>query len=297
VTPRAAGNQSDIDFRFTCNATTRKGLVMPAKVRSSLALLIGFLFLAVGCATSDRASRDAGTQRMTAPQDTAAQVKRAKSAGDAAPETASPRVRPRESAAATRESVQEKRELKGESPAPLLEFKDDTTGLVFTYARPWYIVINQREGLILGKENRSFMTVRFATLTKDQKQAGQPGFLYTTADAIAGALAYALSTLARPISDFTGLDSGVSGGKKKVQLPIDIALTRKHFPAQQIESRFRGSDGRSIVQRCRHANLPDPFHVYHVIEGDKVASFLVSDVNNAELQEETQKIIHSTRLP
>lgn len=174
------------------------------------------------------------------------------------------------------------------------EFKDYTTGLAFTYAQPWYIVTTQWEGPTLGKEGRSYMVVRFTTLTTDRKKAAQPGFLYATGGIIANTFVYALKTLTKPVSSLLGFSDKKSSTPP--QLPFDMELTRKHFPSYMIQQRYRGNDGRSIVNVCRHSNLPDPIYVYHVIEGEKIATFSLSDFGDAKLRQEMEKIVYSTHL-
>ena len=271
---------------------------MPASIRLPLVLLMLIPLLTVGCVTADKASRESRTPSVTEPDGANSQKQGARyqrgGTTEADTEAAGPRVR-QERTRTSREK--EPKPAAQASPAPPQEFRDFTTGLAFIYAQPWYVVRTDWAGPILGKEGKSIMTVRFATLTTDKKKAGQPGFLYATADSVANAIVYGLSSLTKPISNFLGLGSG-SGGKKKPPLPFDIALTQKHFPSYQIEQRGRGNDGRTIFHLCRQGKSTDAeYIVYHVIEGEKVASFLVHAAKDVPLRLEAQRIVESTRLP
>jgi len=274
---------------------------MPARSRSPFIFLMVFVFVTVGCVTADRASREPRTPQISEPDGTGSQTtgtryqRGDKTAADA--EAASPRVRPDRTKAAREKTQRDQPPAAQTAPATPQEFRDFTSGLAFTYAQPWYVVRTEWEGPILGRNGKSIITVRFATLTTDKKKASQPGFLYATADSVANAIVYSLSTLTKPISYLLGLGSG-GGGKKKPPLPFDIALTQKHFPAYQIEERGRGNDGRTIFHLCRQGKSADAeFVVYHVIEGEKVASFLVHAAKDVQLRQEAQRIVESTRLP
>jgi len=274
---------------------------MPVRTRFPFIFLMVFVLATVGCVTSDRASREPRTPRISEPDGTSSQTTGTRyqradtTAADA--EAAGPRVW-QERTKATREKTQRDQQPAARTaPATPQEFRDFTSGLAFTYAQPWYVVRTDWAGPILGRNGKSIITVRFATLTTDKKKASQPGFLYATADSVANAIVYGLSTLTKPISEFLGLGSG-GGGKKKPPLPFDIALTQKHFPAYQIEERGRGNDGRTIFHLCRQGKNADAeFIVYHVIEGEKVASFLVHAAKDVHLRQEAQRIVGSTRLP
>lgn len=267
-----------------------------------------FLF---SCATNDvkhRHSRDhRGETQITANTEGAGtRTKR----DQASTETAGPRTRTAERtvtrpSTGTGEQTDKSKEIadrparpQSEPSASPQEFKDFSTGLTFTYAGPWKIIKTEMAGPILGKERQPLMEVRFSTFTTDKKKAAQPGFIYSAVGTLANTFVYSLDTLTKPVQEvleWTGIETGGGGGKKSPPVPLDVALTRKHFPSLKIEQRFRGNDGRSIVNICRQAGLPDTFYVYHVIEGEKIASFSLKGGQDVRLREEAQKIIYSTR--
>ncbi len=165
-------------------------------------------------------------------------------------------------------------------------FRDYKTGLAFTYQRPWDIIKTEWDGPNLGNGG-SHLAVRFSILTTDKKKARKAGFLRVAAPTVGAAVVNSLQSVS---------DEG-SGSSKKPATPLDVLLTKKHFPHLKIEQRYRGNDGRSIVQTCRQINLPDPIYVYHLFEGERVASFAAQSFGNQRLRMEMQEIVYSTHKP
>ena len=166
-------------------------------------------------------------------------------------------------------------------------FTDYNTGLVFSYQRPWRVVSTQGEGSVLGRDGESQLTVRFSTLTTDKDKSTERGYFYVEGDSIAEAIG-------KTVQSMLG-----SGNKRtaREKTPLDVLLTKKHFPNLIIEKRYRGNDGGVIVQKCHYKQLPGTFQVYHVFIDDKVASFSLSEVKNRQLKLEMQQIVLSTRKP
>lgn len=176
-------------------------------------------------------------------------------------------------------------------PAPQPQvFTDYNTGLVFTYQRPWHLVSTQGEGSILGRDGRSQLTVRFVTLTTDKDQSTQRGYFYVAGDSITGAIDKTVQSMKSLLG---AGDKQAARGKT----PLDVLLTKKHFPNLIITKRYQGNDGGVVVQECRHKQLPGPIQVYHIFIEDKVASFSLSEVKNRRLKLEMQQIVLSTRKP
>ena len=174
--------------------------------------------------------------------------------------------------------------------APTQVFTDYNTGLVFTYQRPWHLVSTQGEGSVLGRDGHSQLTTRFVTLTTDKDKSSQRGYFYVAGDSITGAIGKTVQSM----KSMLGVgDKQAASGKT----PLDVLLTRRHFPNLIIEKRYRGNDGGVIVQECRHKKLPGPIQVYHIFIGDKVASFSLSDLKNRQLKLEMQQIVLSTKKP
>jgi hypothetical protein len=171
--------------------------------------------------------------------------------------------------------------------APPQVFTDYNTGLVFSYPRPWRVVSTQGEGSILGRDGRSQLTVRFVTLTPDKDKSTQRGYFYVESDSIA-------ETIGKTVQSMLG-----TGDKQaaKGAPPLDVLLTKKHFPNLIIEKRYRGNNGGMVVQECRHKQLPGPVQVYHIFIDDKVASFSLSELKNRQIKLEMQQIVLSTRKP
>jgi hypothetical protein len=166
-------------------------------------------------------------------------------------------------------------------------FTDYNTGLTFTYPRPWHLVSTQGEGSTLGRDGRSQLTVRFATLTTDKDKSTQRGYFYVPGDSLTG-------TIGKSLKSILGVDESAAGPGKT---PIDVLLTQKHFPNLIIEKRYRGNNGGVIVQKCRHKELPGTIQVYHIFIGDKVASYSLSEIKNRQLKLEMQQIVLSTKKP
>lgn len=166
-------------------------------------------------------------------------------------------------------------------------FKDNATGLTFTYERPWHLVSNHEKGPVLGRDGRSQLTARFVTLTTDRNRGEQEGYFYVPADSLSGKIGKTLKTI-------LGVEDNLA---TKGKIPLDVLLTQKHFPDLIIEKRYRGNDGKVLVQRCRHRKLPGQVQVYHVFIGDKVASYSLSELKNRKLKLEMQQIVFSTRKP
>jgi hypothetical protein len=178
------------------------------------------------------------------------------------------------------------REAQAASPEPLV-FTDHATGLIFTYQRPWHLVSTRGEGPLLGRDGRSQLAARFATLTTDKNKGERPGYFYVPGDSLPRAIG-------KSVKAMLGLAE-----KQAPQgtTPVDVLLTQKHFPSLIIEKRYQGNDGRMVVQQCRHKQLPNPIQVYHIFIGDKVASFSLSELDNRQLKLEMQQIVFSTRNP
>lgn len=169
-------------------------------------------------------------------------------------------------------------------------FTDYNTGLIFTYQRPWHLVSTQGEGSILGRDGHSQLTVRFVTLTTDKDKSTQRGYFYVAGDSITGAIDKTVQSM----------KSLLGAGDKQAareKTPLDVLLTKKHFPNLIITKRYQGNDGGVAVQECRHKQLPGPIQVYHIFIEDKVASFSLSEVKNRRLKLEMQQIVLSTRKP
>jgi hypothetical protein len=178
------------------------------------------------------------------------------------------------------------REAHATSPEPLV-FTDQVTGLIFTYQRPWHVVSNRREGPILGRDGRSQLAARFATLTTNKNKGERPGYLYVPGDSLPWAIGKSVKFMPRLT------EKQANQGTP----PVDVLLTQKHFPDLIIEKRYQGNDGRMVVQQCRHRQLPNPIQVYHIFIGDKAASFHLSEPDNRQLKLEMQQIVFSTRNP
>ena len=173
-------------------------------------------------------------------------------------------------------------------PAPQRQiFTDYNTGLIFTYQRPWHLVSTQGEGSVLGRDGHSQLTVRFATLTTDKDKSSQRGYFYVPGDSLTG-------TIGKTLKSVLGVENNQTTPEKT---PLDVLLTKKHFPNLIIEKRYRGNAGGVVVQECRHKQLPGPVQVYHIFIEDKVASFSLSEVKNRRLKLEMQQIVLSTRKP
>lgn len=176
-------------------------------------------------------------------------------------------------------------------PAPQPQvFTDYNTGLIFTYQRPWHLVSTQGEGSILGRDGHSQLTVRFVTLTTDKDKGTQRGYFYVAGDSITGAIDKTVQSMKSLLG---AGDKQATRGKT----PLDVLLTKKHFPNLIITKRYQGNDGSVVVQECRHKQLPGPIQVYHIFIEDKVASFSLSEVKNRRLKLEMQQIVLSTRKP
>lgn len=173
-------------------------------------------------------------------------------------------------------------------PVPQLQlFTDYQTGLAFSYHRPWHLVSTKGDGPVLGRDGRSQLTARFATLTTDKDKGEQPGYFHVPDDSLSGKIGKTLKSIL-----------GIEGNQASPgSTPLDVLLTQKHFPDLIIEKRYRGNNGGMVVQQCRHKQLPGPIQVYHIFIGDKVASFSLSDLKNRRLKLEMQQIVFSTRKP
>jgi len=166
-------------------------------------------------------------------------------------------------------------------------FADHGTGLTFSYQRPWHLVSNHEDGPVLGRDGHSHLTARFATLTADKAKSEQKGYFYVPRDSLSG-------TIGKTLKSILGIeDKQTTKGKT----PINVLLTKKHFPNLIIEKRYRGNNGGVLVQKCRHKKLPGQIQIYHVFIGDKVASYSLSDMKNRKLKLEMQQIVFSTRKP
>lgn len=166
-------------------------------------------------------------------------------------------------------------------------FTDYNTGLTFTYQRPWHLVSTQGDGPVLGRDGHSQLTARFVTLTTDPDKGAHKGYFHVPGESIAAAIGKTVQSM-------------LGGGDKQAareKAPLDVQLTRKHFPNLIIQKRYRGNAGGIIVQECRHRQLPGPVQVYHIFSGDQVASFSLSEVKNRQLKLEMQQIVLSTRKP
>lgn len=173
-------------------------------------------------------------------------------------------------------------------PAPQQQvFTDYNTGLIFTYQKPWRVVSTQGEGSVLGRDGHSQLTARFATLTADKEQAMQRGYFYVPEDSLTG-------TIGKTLQSILGIEGKQTAPGKP---PLDVLLTKKHFPSLIIEKRYRGNNGGVIVQECRYKQIPGQIQVYHIFLGDKVASFSLSELKNRQLKLEMQQMVLSTRKP
>lgn len=166
-------------------------------------------------------------------------------------------------------------------------FTDYNTGLVFTYQQPWHLVSTQGEGSVFGRDDHSQLITRFVTLTTDNEQSSQRGYFYVPEDSLTGKIGKKLKVI-------LGLDDKPPAQRKT---PLDVLLTKKHFPNLIVTKRYRGNNGEIIVQKCRHKELPGSFQVYHVFIEDKVASFSLSETKNRHIKLEMQQIALSTRKP
>ena len=169
-------------------------------------------------------------------------------------------------------------------PQPQI-FTNYQTGLSFSYQRPWHLVATKGDGPILGRDGRSLLTARFATLTTDKEKGEQPGYFHVPEESLSGKIGKTLKSI-------LGIeDNQATPGSP----PLDVLLTQKHFPDLIIEKRYQGDNGGVIVQKCRHNQLPGPIQVYHLFIGDKVASYSLSEMKNRKLKLEMQQIVFSTR--
>lgn len=166
-------------------------------------------------------------------------------------------------------------------------FADYNTGLTFTYQRPWHLVSTMGDGPVLGRDGRSQMTARFATLTTNKEKGAQTGYFYVPGDSLTG-------TIGKTLRSILGVEAKQTTQGKT---PIDVLLTQKHFPNLIIEKRYRGNNGGIVVQRCRHKQIPGQIQVYHIFIGDKVASYSLSEIQNRQLKLEMQQIVLSTKKP
>lgn len=254
--------------------------------------ILALVFLVGGCTLppvhdpTPRTSKETPVSKSSAPE---------KPAAAAQPETKGKRVSliPQDKAeqAVKETPAQEAQPPQAPPPPPVAApsqvFTDYNTGLVFSYPRPWRVVSTQGEGSILGRDGRSQLTVRFVTLTPDKDKSAQRGYFYVEGDSIAEAIGKTVQSI------FGTGDKQAPRGKT----PLDVLLTKKHFPNLIIEKRYRGNNGGMVVQECRHKQLPGPIQVYHIFIDEKVASFSLSELKNRQIKLEMQQIVLSTKKP
>jgi hypothetical protein len=240
-------------------------------------MVTGILLLAVGCDPTGSAP-DLNTGDSQTTVDTATQS-RTKRAGATTTSDGDPRQR--DALAAQRQDTEQARQTKQQEAEQAAQerliqpktFEDYQTGLTVTFQYPWYIVRTDWKGPIFGKDGKSYMDAAFTTITKDKGKSAEPGFIYTAADTIANGVISVLQTLTFQKESH----------KPKKSEPMDVMLTQKLFPNLNISFRYRGNDGRSIIQECRPKTREQTVYVYHVIAQDKIASFAMYNDDNKPL--------------
>lgn len=166
-------------------------------------------------------------------------------------------------------------------------FKDFRTGLAIVYAHPWYIAKTEMLGPIFAKGGKSYMTVTFHILTTDSNKARQRGYTEIVAYSVADGL--------RMLFESVSLIK--SQPKPQPKDPADVAITKRAFPYLEIQWRYRGNDGRSIIHECRDKNIDQEVIVYHIFEEDKVVSFAMYYNGDRQLLAEMEKIALSVHKP
>lgn len=222
--------------------------------------------------TVETAAQDASASTSAASADTATAA-RVKRQSDSTEQTA--RIR-----------VQQPQASSPENTAPKT-FKDFRTGLAIAYAQPWYIAKTEMLGPIFAKNGKSYMTVAFHILTTDSKKARQRGYSEIVAYSVADGL--------RMLFESVSLIK--SQPKPQPKDPADVAITKQAFPYLEIQWRYRGNDGRSIIHECRDKNIDQDVIVYHIFEEDKVASFAMYFNGDRQLLAEMEKIALSVHKP